>query len=319
MCISWARLLLLFIACPLLADNVKLESKVLGETREIIVHLPDSYAASRAAYPVLYVLDGGSNHLISAAASSFLSNYGEIPELIVVAIKNTNRNRDFTPEQGAPKFLQFLRTELVPKIDASYRTRPLRVLAGHSLGGLFAVWAMSAQPDAFFAWIALDPAFWWNNNAVITNIRKLFEEKSDLRTRLVVFQSGQSQKRRGDWPVPSAPKNVRMTTRVFADETHGSLPYRGIYEALRVVFSDYVSQAMTVADLEKHYAELSAAYGYRVPIPEMAWFELVYRAEDARNWDEAARALDKLTGQYPNNPEIPGEKANLESMRRGDS
>lgn len=298
-------LLVALTTLPLFAhETFKIQSRELGETRDVIVHLPDSYAQSKsAAYPVLYVLDGQSNHRIADAASSFLGVYGTIPELIVVAIPNTNRMRDFSPDAGAAKFLRFLTTELVPRVDSRYRTRPMRVLAGHSLTALFTVWAMTQMPDAFFGWIALDPSLWWNDGAVL----KALNARKNPRGRFVMIRSGESQKRRGDFP---------FTNLVLSDETHGSLPYRGLYESLKILFADYVSQAATVGELDAHYEQLSREYGYRVPIPDMAWFALVYRAEDQQNWDEAARALERLAAQSPKNAEVAEERARLEELRK---
>lgn len=302
---SFSIFLLLALTLPLFAqETFKIQSRELGETREVIVHLPDSYARSKTtAYPVMYVLDGGSNHRIADAASSFLAVYGTIPELIVVAIPNTNRMRDFSPDAGAAKFLRFLTTELVPRVDLRYRTRPTRVLAGHSLTALFTVWAMTQVPDAFFGWIALDPSLWWNDNAVL----KALKDRKNPRGRFVMIRSGQSQTRRGDFP---------FTNLVLADETHGSLPYRGFYESLKILFADYESQAATVRELDAHYEQISREYGYRVPIPDMAWFALVYRAEDQQNWDEAARALERVAAQSPKNAEVAEERAHLEELRK---
>jgi hypothetical protein len=293
--------LVVFFALPLFGqETLHVRSRVLSETREVIVHLPESYAQSKtAAYPVLYVLDGGSNHRIAAAASTFLAVHGTIPEMIVVAIPNTNRMRDFPPDAGAAKFLRFLTTELAPRIEQRYRTRPMRVLAGHSLTALFTVWAKTQMPNAFFGWIALDPSLWWNNGAVLKDLK-------DAR-HLVIIRSGESQKRRGDFP---------FTNLVLPDETHASLPYRGFYESLKLLFAEYESEAATVRELEAHYERLSREYGYHIPIPDMAWFALLYRNEELRNWDEAALALERLTAQSPNHPELAAERAQLEELRK---
>jgi predicted alpha/beta superfamily hydrolase len=42
-----------------------------------------------------------------------------------------------------PKFLAFLKSELIPLIEANYRADPARrILGGHSFGGLFTLYAM---------------------------------------------------------------------------------------------------------------------------------------------------------------------------------
>ena len=65
---------------------------------EVLVHLPASYDTSGNAYPVLYLLDGTPALLLEMIAiTTRLRNDRNAPEMIVVAIENTNRNRDMMP------------------------------------------------------------------------------------------------------------------------------------------------------------------------------------------------------------------------------
>ena len=50
-----------------------------------------------------------------------------------------------------PAFFSFLKTELLPHIDAAYRTAPYRVFVGHSLGGITTIDALYAIPETFNA------------------------------------------------------------------------------------------------------------------------------------------------------------------------
>jgi len=79
----------------------------------------------------------------------------------------TLRARDFTPTKtsgdpnsgGAPAFLDFLEHELIPLIDRTYRTSTSdRGLLGHSLGGLFAIYALEQRPALFQRIVAASPA-----------------------------------------------------------------------------------------------------------------------------------------------------------------
>ena len=58
--------------------------------------------------------------------------------------------------RGADKFLKYLEEELIPAIEAKYHTQPYRVIIGHSLGGLLAMYAFSAKPYLFQAYISLE-------------------------------------------------------------------------------------------------------------------------------------------------------------------
>src|SRR5687767_4705062 len=85
---------------------VQLESKVLAETRTILVRTPASYARGARAYPVLYMTDGERQIGHTAAVVDFLAREGRMPEVIIVGINNTDRTRDLTPTKvtNDPRF-----------------------------------------------------------------------------------------------------------------------------------------------------------------------------------------------------------------------
>ena len=80
-----------------LGHTIYMNSVFLGEGRFVHVYLPPNYEQSENRYPVLYLLDGGVHFLHAAGIVQFLSNNGRMPQAIVIAIPNTNRDRDFTP------------------------------------------------------------------------------------------------------------------------------------------------------------------------------------------------------------------------------
>jgi len=139
-----------------------IKSTILGEDRKVFVHLPASYDTSAASYPVLYLLDGTPAFLQEmTAVTARLRNDRNAPEMIIVAIENTNRNRDMMPVvakdlPGPPRaeaFLGYLEKELIPDIEKAYRTVQPRILQGKSLSGLFTICALLARPAAFNAYV----------------------------------------------------------------------------------------------------------------------------------------------------------------------
>ena len=139
-----------------------IKSTILGEDRKVVVHLPASYNTSGNAYPVLYLLDGTPAFLLEMIAiTTRLRNDRNAPEMIIVAIENTDRNRDMMPVvakelPGPPRaeaFLGFLEKELIPDIEKTYRTAHPRILQGKSLSGLFTVYALLARPTVFNAYV----------------------------------------------------------------------------------------------------------------------------------------------------------------------
>jgi predicted alpha/beta superfamily hydrolase len=84
-----------------------LYSKTLGETRTMRIYLPSSYSDTYfypRRYPVAYLLDGeGLYNPVSSMVQLLSEARGPVdfPDLIIVAIYNTDRNRDLTPTRPA--------------------------------------------------------------------------------------------------------------------------------------------------------------------------------------------------------------------------
>lgn len=144
----------------------KINSQYLNEERTILVRVPANYARTGEKFPVVYMLDAHPpQNAMMAGIIEQQAWGGMMPEMIVVGIQNTNRGRDLTPTAlearpgsgGGDKFLDFLEKEVMPMVEKNYRTEPFRVFAGHSLGGLTAVYAFVSRPDLFNAYIAASP------------------------------------------------------------------------------------------------------------------------------------------------------------------
>ena len=98
-----------------IGESDRMQSNQVNEDREYKVHLPDSYKWTRDRHdPVLYVLDGDSHLLHSAASVEFLSAQREIPETIVV-IASTVRVRDFT-QRKLDQPLDWLRCRRITRV-----------------------------------------------------------------------------------------------------------------------------------------------------------------------------------------------------------
>lgn len=204
--VTWLGCLYVFEQ-PEFADNVELkalQSRVLGERRGYLVHLPASYRHdSDRRYPVIYVLDGSSQDIHTAESAALLARIGLMPEVIVVGIPNVSgegRQRDYTPPfmrqdtdlavtdmGGADAFLQFLREELIPGVEADYRTGASRMLAGHSRGGLFVLYALTSAPDLFDVYFAHSPALWRDDHAMVGELRNFLAANAGMER--VLFMS----------------------------------------------------------------------------------------------------------------------------------
>ena len=100
-----------------------ISSKILNENRKIWIYTPNITSQSVSPdkrYPVLYLLDGDAHFFSTVGIIQQLSQANGnslLPEMIVVAIENTNRFRDFGPSADLNKtnpFIDFLSSELIP-------------------------------------------------------------------------------------------------------------------------------------------------------------------------------------------------------------
>ena len=274
-----AFLTLLLALAP--ADTHTIESEAMGETRAFRVAVPASYATSSVAYPVLYVLDGRYNLDLTTDVLSHLSRWGTVPEMIVVAVHNTTREWDMTPpdlpmvlldgEGGrADRFLDFFEDELVPFVEARYRAQPLRVLVGHSHGGLFTSYAMVARPRLFAWHLALDAPVHHEDGWMIARLTEAVARDPGLAKRYVSVQE------RYRWPedawteFAAAASGRHAVDRVTdLGETHESLGFLGTAHGLKRLFRDHAKALELPAgpELDAHFASLSEPYGYDVELP----------------------------------------------------
>lgn len=156
-------------------DYFQIKSNAIGRSFHINVRLPLGYTPSAAqTYPVVYVLDGDSLFPLLAPTHLFLNLDEKLPEAILVGISYgsfdraiNKRDTDFSAsavdavpgEDGAARFLEFMKRELIPRVEQNYRTQPdRRVLVGQSRAGYFVVWSALEDPDLFWGRIASNPA-----------------------------------------------------------------------------------------------------------------------------------------------------------------
>ena len=242
------------IAQNLPAKRDSLHSAILKEERVFQVVLPESYKpGSTEKYDVLYVLDGDWNLKSAADVQQFAQNNSYMPPVIMVAVHNTDRSRDMTPTRvvqapgsgGADKFLSFLKNELVPYVNKTYPANGNNILYGHSLGGLFSVYAFLAEPQLFNAYLVVDPSLWWDDNY----IQKLAGEKMNASSHAgkSLFITGRDEaglKQMGITDFDTllknrAPKDLKWKIAGYADEHHGSIRLKSVYDGLKFFYDGY--------------------------------------------------------------------------------
>lgn len=306
-----------------------IKSTVLGEDRIIMVRTPVGYETNKVSYPVLYMTDGDAHMGHTASTIEFLTQNGRISDLIVVGVTNTDRTRDLTPAKstdktpagdlrfptsgGADNFLKFFETELIPEIEKEYRVLPYRILAGHSLGGLFAIHAMITKPGLFNSYIAVSPSLQWENSDELKRVEAYL--KNQKEAKITLFTSignepgaiGEDFDKFKDMLSKSNIKGFEWQAERMGDEDHGSVVLRSHYFGLRKVYegwqapSDPKSGAILggLKGADAHYKKLSEKFGYPIPTPENLINQMGYQFLFDGKPEEAIAVLKANVERYP--------------------
>ena len=325
-----------------IGQKFTIASETLGEDRPYWVYLPVSYDSNSSAslhYPVMYLLDGDA-HFPSASGvvqfmSSGINGNVQIPELIVVAIPNTNRTRDLTPSHttigsdgeetdflqesgGGDAFLKFVRDELFPKIDSDYRTTPHRTLVGHSFGGLLALHALLDAPGMFQAYIAIDPSLWWDDKLLVRQAEKIgaddertgsvyisLANNSDIETGEPSLME-EAGREFGRTLAGAQYSSIRSKLQYFEAEDHGSVPLLSLYYGLLSTFEgykfrigDFIAKP-SIASVIAHFKGVSERLGVDPEPPESSVNQLGYLLlYTIENLDMAVEMFQLNVANYP--------------------
>ena len=154
------------VSTPALAGSLQTKSltaQASGMSYPLSIYLPPDNGMPRNTLPVVYLLDGESRFLTTVNIVE-----ASRTRVILVGIGNeAYRAHDYVPFNsctpnggGEGAFLDFIRFELIPYIDATVGGDPARrALLGHSHGGSFVLYALYAEaPDShrFSAYLASD-------------------------------------------------------------------------------------------------------------------------------------------------------------------
>jgi enterochelin esterase-like enzyme len=179
------------------AKRMTLLSTALGVEKNFYVALPPGYSSavnSRERYPTLYLLRGHEREWVhrqqdhSRHGRTVIDVYRQLledgkvgPMILVFPGTSSDNNRvpgllvnfrepAFTQDEpgiGTGQFEDYFVRELVPYIDANFRTIPhrqARVVDGFSLGGFQSIKIAAQHPELFCSAGSFDGTFLWATN-----------------------------------------------------------------------------------------------------------------------------------------------------------
>ncbi len=140
-------------------DSLDIPSVVMQKNLRAVVVTPNTYAKGKTAYPVLYLLHGGSGKfsdwITKTPDKMLLQNLADQYSLIIVTPEGEPLGGYLdSPFQKDSQFETYIMKEVIEKIDNTYRTirdRKGRVITGLSMGGHGALYLSTRHPDLYCA------------------------------------------------------------------------------------------------------------------------------------------------------------------------
>lgn len=284
---SFACLFVLFTDASVHASEIfTMKSKLLDEGITARVALPESYEHSDSfQYPVLLVMDGSTQFEHIAGNVNFLSTFSIVPEMIVVGVSAKNRLKRFTHTKmeayadrsgGAEQYTQFLRDELMPALQKKFRVSPYTVVTGHSLSGLYTGYLATHHSDFINAAISVSPSFWWDDFALIKDIKVAEQEAEKPAVRWFVSMANEPNEMAESYErllkvLEAKPESAfNWELKQFPNETHDSTALIGNVEGLKSVFRGFNAvpniEIKSLEQLQAFYADYEKTVGYDFPM-----------------------------------------------------
>lgn len=305
-----------------LGKSVKFTSKVLNREFDIPVYVPQGYNNSTARYPVLFDLNSFFCFTYDCGTVELFARNASIPNMIVVgipALQNGYVPTSFEERKENPAdadlSIKFLKEELIPFIENNYRTNKFNILYGHSVGGLFTMYALFNYPELFTAYIAGSPWFQNNDQYWLKNIEK-FAKQRKLDQKILFMTVGKEEmeltlntyRDLEKWMNGQSLEGLAWKS-AWVDGTHGSMVGRNIYDGLLFIFSDWQlpEAAFRNADIDelksavKKGAEKWSKYGFDRSsiIPEQRLNAMGYALLNRKEYEKAIKIFQYTLELYP--------------------
>ncbi len=310
-----------------IGKTYSIHSEILNEDRPYIVYTPDNYSEDKDPISVMYLLDGDGHFHHTSGIVSYLQDRRRIPNMMIVAIPNTgNRTRDLTPKieldeetrnnmpsaGGADNMLEFISSELIPHINKNYNTNDYKLLVGHSLGGLFAVYTLLTKPELFDSYIAISPSMQWDKQNLYLKAQEFFNGEPELDAYFYMTMGNEDGDRLGGAMKLAALFEENKSDqfgwdfKVMKEETHGTIPHRSTYYGLEKIFKDWYQVDLSelyaqegMEGIETYYAGISKKLGYEIEPYEEDLNNLGYQLLQS---DQQERAIEIFDINVQRNP-----------------
>ena len=229
------------VSAGALTEDIRIESEILGYAVNYRVYTPAGYEDMRDL-PVVYVTDG-QDFLAFAHLPTMLDNLiaeQRIQPVIAVLIdpRDVTTGENLREKQflkHADQYSAFIAEELVPHIDAAYRTNPsasARAIVGASYGGSFSAYVAQHHSATFGLIGMFSPAFWQD-----PSVATVYQETDTLPVRMFITTGTLNDQRWATRPLDHILEAKGYDMRyVEVNEGHSYGQWRGLLDDMLIYF-----------------------------------------------------------------------------------
>lgn len=253
-----------------LATEVIVDSKYLGEQRKLLVKLPDGYARQSKTYPVIYVLHGQWDMLSTVSTIDLLSN--QLPQFVVVGVES--RGLELRPKDNEiTPFAKFLTQEVLGFVEKNYSVAGYNILSGHSNSGRFVLDLWLKNSNDFTEYYAFSPSLddGYLNNKIAALTKGSFEKSSPLK--MTMADEGEHMQMPFNEITETLKSHMqeRFSFTRFPEQSHNTTKHHSMQYALQLSFAGWVPSYETkvggLDGLISHYKNLTEKYAFEVNVP----------------------------------------------------
>lgn len=220
------------------------------EPYRVFISVPET-KAPKDGFPVVYLMDGNAffSSAVNTSQALVHPRFEHKQPAIIVGLgypiegdRDTKRRWfDLTPPTpqppalpkkhmerfknmqfgGAEQALSLLVDDIRPWLAQQYPINlDQQILFGHSLGGLFTLYALHTRPEAFQGYAAISPSLWWNEGYLKPMLQQQAKEPRQGKQILMIM---------GEQEVDYMLKDARLAQQWFVEQGINSeyriLPY----------------------------------------------------------------------------------------------
>ena len=331
------QFLLLFITISGFSQNITIEkfksAELIGEKnneRIIKIYVPESFKTdSTKVYPLAIILDAEHLFDVYVANAKLFASKDKAPEQIVVGVyQNQNGERKADAQvnietnllsESSSKFYKFIKKELIPHIEDTYRISQFKTIVGNTITGNFINYFLVEENPVFDAYININPSFppgisglfqgkipslsskvWYYMNSGIYNGEKKNESIKKIHYILENVENENFTYKFDKLDTSTKVSSIGQamaTAHAHIFEMYSSISK----EEFNTNIAD-LSPAEAIEYLEKKYVEIQYLFGANIKIRQRDIFAIEALVLDKENGDyleEFGRMINRL---YPESP-----------------